>query len=479
MKDKSPILRAWSVQLAWDVEDRLVQALEPLAKDASAVVRLYIASRLQRVALKDRWKTAEALISHSEDADDQNLPLMYWYAIEPLADADPARALALALNGKIPLLHGYMIRRIGAKEDATGLLIDALAKAPDAGKQLTFLTAMRESLRGRRQVKMPDAWPKLFEKLKSADERDVRVQAVCLAVAFGDAGPALDMVKQRGNTANQAAAIGALLDAGHPKLTPELHWLLDSELKGTKARSLALRGLAAYDDPASPGDERIDALNTLAARPSYAKALLDAIAKKEIASSDVSADIVRQLRNLKDKDVSARINDVWGVLRDSPAERLKAIADTRKMILNPPANPADVALGRAIFNKSCYQCHTLFGLGGKVGPDITGSNRMNLDYLLENILDPSAVIPKEYTATVIELKTGRTITGIIKSDTPLALTVMTANETLTLPRKEIDSLTPTKISMMPDDLLKQLSPFEVRSLIAYLQSPRQAELKEK
>ena len=52
-----------------------------------------------------------------------------------------------------------------------------------------------------------------------------------------------------------------------------------------------------------------------------------------------------------------------------------------------------------MFAKTCQQCHTLYGVGGKVGPDITGSNRPNLDYLLENILDPSAVIPNDYKAT--------------------------------------------------------------------------------
>jgi putative heme-binding domain-containing protein len=493
LADSSPMVRAWGIQFSAEVGTDFKSDDSHFAKmaisDPSPTVRLYLASALQRVQVKYRWKIAENLLSHAEDADDQNLPLMYWYAIEPLAEVDPARALALALNGKIPQLHGYMIRRIGAKADATGLLIDALAKTQDEKLQLTFLTATREALKGRRQVKMPDAWPKVF-----AEFRDLRVhyarhqQAVCLAVAFGDAGPALNMARHRGNTSNQAAAIAALLDAGHPKLTPELHWLLDAEQKGTEARRLALRGLAFYDDPASPNEilrrfpnytpeERIDALNTLAARPSYAKALLNAIAKKEIAFSDVSADIVRQLRNLKDKDVSARINEVWGVLRDSPAERVKAIADTKKMILNPPANPADVAIGRAIFNKSCAQCHTLFGVGGKVGPDITGANRGSLDYLLENILDPSAVIPKEYTATVIELKSGRTITGIIKSDTPIAFTVQTVNETLTLPKKEIETLTPNKISMMPEDLLKGLGDYEIRALIAYLQSPRQVELK--
>src|SRR5262249_28683368 len=151
---------------------------------------------------------------------------------EPLADVDPARALALALNGKIPLLHGYMIRRIGSADNATGLLVDALAKAEDPNQQLTFLRAMREAHHGRRQIKAPEAWPKLFDKLQASKEPEVRVQAVCLAVTFGNPKPALELVKTRSNTGHQMAAITALLDAGHPKLTPELRWLLGDELRG-------------------------------------------------------------------------------------------------------------------------------------------------------------------------------------------------------------------------------------------------------
>jgi putative heme-binding domain-containing protein len=132
-----------------------------------------------------------------------------------------------------------------------------------------------------------------------------------------------------------------------------------------------------------------------------------------------------------------------------------------------------VVLGRALFAKTCQQCHTLFGVGGKVGPDITGSNRTNLDYLLENILDPSAVIPKEYAATVLNLKNGRVITGIVRGETPAALTVVTQTETLTVSKDDVDERTASEVSMMPDDLVKQLSDAEVRALVAYLQSPVQ------
>jgi putative heme-binding domain-containing protein len=72
-----------------------------------------------------------------------------------------------------------------------------------------------------------------------------------------------------------------------------------------------------------------------------------------------------------------------------------------------------------VFAKTCQVCHTLFGTGAKIGPDLTGSNRQNLDYLLQNIVDPSAVMAKEYQPLVVRLEDGRVITGIRKRRRPI------------------------------------------------------------
>jgi hypothetical protein len=86
---------------------------------------LQIAIALQRLAPETRWEILESLTSHPEDADDHNLPLMYWYAMEPLAEVDPPRALALAMTAgeNIPILKEYMIRRIGAGDPAKSLAL--------------------------------------------------------------------------------------------------------------------------------------------------------------------------------------------------------------------------------------------------------------------------------------------------------------------------------------------------------------------
>ena len=248
-------------------------------------------------------------------------------------------------------------------------------------------------------------------------------------------------------------------------------------------RGAAIRGLAQYDDPLTPEkilaviatlptSEKKDAINTLAARPIYARQLLDAVAKKQIATSDISAEVVRQLANLNDEQINTLLKEQWGSVRKTGAEKAKMILDYRKLI-TAPAKASDLALGRAMFAKTCQQCHTLYGVGGKVGPDITGANRANLDYLLENILDPDAVIPKEYSVSIFRTTGGQTITGILKNENPTSLTIQTATETVVVPKDEIESRKASELSMMPDDLLKPLKEIEIRALIAYLQSPKQ------
>ncbi|HWY86518.1 MAG TPA: PVC-type heme-binding CxxCH protein, partial [Gemmataceae bacterium] len=468
MADSGPCLRAWSIQLALEnnsASPALLKRLDEMAHtDSSPVVRLYIASGVQRLPLVQRWKILDGLLAHGEDVGDHNLPLLYWYAAEPLGGEDPARALELAGKAKIPQLLSFMVRRIGmaGTPDALALLVDALNNSDDASTQLTILRGLNDALKGRRQVPMPREWTGAFAKLTDSKSADVRAQAALLAVMFGDGRAFADMrrlvVSPKVDLAQRQTALAALLGAKDNQLPPVLYKLIaDPNLRGQ-----ALRGLAVYDDARTPqvileafpkltNEEKRDAFGTLASRAGYARELLEAVAAKKIAAADLSADVIRQLRNIGNKELAKRIVEVWGVVRDTPADRAKLIAQHRKALVVPLAT--DVALGRAMFVKTCAQCHTLFGSGGKVGPDITGANRQSLDYLLENIFDPSAVIPKEYAATLIELHDGRILTGIIKGETPATLTMVTANETLTLPQSDIASKTTSDKSMMPDDLV--------------------------
>src|SRR5262249_1501377 len=142
----------------------------------------------QKLPIAKRWQIAESLLSHAEDIADPNLPLMYWYGIEPLAADDPTRALELAANAKVPQLLPFMVRRIGSSgsPEAVARVVSALAKADDAKVQLAYVKGIRDALKGRPQVQMPAAWPETFTKLAASKDAELRNQAVALAVTFGD-----------------------------------------------------------------------------------------------------------------------------------------------------------------------------------------------------------------------------------------------------------------------------------------------------
>ena len=121
-----------------------------------------------------------------------------------------------------------------------------------------------------------------------------------------------------------------------------------------------------------------------------------------------------------------------------------------------------------VFNRTCQQCHRLFDAGGDVGPDLTGSDRANPDYILENVLDPSATVAREYTLTNVATTDGRLVSGIIRDQNDRSLTIQTANERIVLPREDVEEVKPSTVSMMPEGQLERLTPQEIRDLFAYL-----------
>ncbi|MFO0939031.1 MAG: c-type cytochrome [Gemmataceae bacterium] len=134
---------------------------------------------------------------------------------------------------------------------------------------------------------------------------------------------------------------------------------------------------------------------------------------------------------------------------------------------------ADASAGRLLFTKHCASCHKLFGTGAEIGPDLTGAGRSDMDYLLSNIVDPSAVVAKDFQITVFQLADGRTVSGIVMVENDRTVTVQTPTEKVTIAKKEIDSRKASALSLMPDGLLQPLSQKELRDLFKYLQSPSQ------
>jgi putative heme-binding domain-containing protein len=386
----------------------------------------------------------------------------------------------------VPLVAalGWPVAR-AQNDDTLPPLVQLLSESDDAQFQLDLLKGMSDGLKGRRAVAMPAGWEKAAAKLGRSPHPQVRALAQALSVTFGSraafASLRQTLLDPKADAGARQSALDSLLQARDPTLAAALKELL----KDPALRGPALRGLAAYDDAEAPAaivavygslslTEKHDALTTLVARIPSARQLLAALAENKIAKRDLTADLVRQLRNLKDPFLNQQVEQLWGAVRESDADKLAEIAKYKAMLTSGPAGSA--SRGREVFSRVCQQCHTLFDTGGKVGPDITGSNRGDLDYILQHVLDPNAVIPNDYRTWTLETKDERVITGIVTRQDDIAVTIVTANETLLIPRAEVRSLQQSEISMMPEGLLQALTDAEVRDLIAYLKSPAQVPL---
>jgi putative heme-binding domain-containing protein len=130
---------------------------------------------------------------------------------------------------------------------------------------------------------------------------------------------------------------------------------------------------------------------------------------------------------------------------------------------------ANVQNGRAVFQLTCGPCHKLYGEGGTIGPDITGSNRGNLDYLLLNVLNPNAEVPDAYKMVLITTRDGRTLAGNVIAETEKQVTLrMVGRDAMMISKSDIQSRETTEVSMMPPGLFDSLTDREVVDLVGYL-----------
>ena len=129
----------------------------------------------------------------------------------------------------------------------------------------------------------------------------------------------------------------------------------------------------------------------------------------------------------------------------------------------------DPQKGIAVFKKLCAQCHKIYGEGQEVGPDLTNDGRANFDLLLSNVFDPSLVIGASYQATNVVTVQGRSLTGLLVEDGPKRVVLKLQGGKLeTIPRGDVDVLSVSKVSLMPEDVEKQLKPQEIADLFAFL-----------
>jgi putative membrane-bound dehydrogenase-like protein len=491
LQDGSEDIRAWSIQLALEdhaAEHDLQQRLVELARSESSWrVRLYLASALQRLPGAERWDLASALLAQGDNQFDPAIPSVLWYGVEPLVGLDPNRALALRDACQIPVIKQYLTRRFAQDPALVPVLVERLANTEDPAQAKALLAELHAARERLGRMPAPASWARVVERLLNDSDPAVKQQVQTLSVMFGDASifPMLRAIVGE-TSADFDARRGAwqtLVQGKDPELGGlALQLLDDQQLQLQAIDGLARSGidggakalLSRYS--AWPAENRTAALEALVSRASYASQLLQAIGAGDIPRQDLTAVHVGKIRQLGDPALMDTLADVWGAIRSDASPMHAQIAEMKERFSAEQLAEADRSHGRAVYSKLCGQCHQLYGEGGKIGPELTGANRGSIDYLLENILDPNALVGKDYQATSVLTVDGRVISGLIQEDTPAALVLHDAQQLVTIPRSEIESMKPTSLSLMPEALLQPLSEQEIADLLAYLQTTAQVPL---
>ncbi len=477
-------------------------AVKLAQEDKSSFVRLTLASTLQRLPVAKRAELGAALLAHTEDANDSFLPYLVWYGISPLAKQDPQALVKLAKDCTWPKTLRWIARSLATQPEALNALL-AQAKAGQVGD---ILGGMADAFKGIRKAVKPEAWDgfvTLASKRVEGDPEPAKAGTTIhdpagaelnapqmiqeLSILFGD-GRALDDVKkmaldEKADLSAREAALKTLIENRPDDLRAICTQLL--EVRGLNV--IAVRGLALFNDPEIGQKlaasyrkfaplERPTVIDTLVSRPSFAQALLKDMAAGKIPRADLSAFHARQINAFKDAALSKQLVEVWGELRESAADKKELIEKVKKQLTPAALAKANLNQGRMLFTAVCGSCHTMYGQGGKIGPDLTGSGRANLDYLLENIADPSGVVSADFRMSLLTYKDGRVLSGVVTESNARTLTLRTLTETMTLDRADIVKQETSPLSMMPEGLLLAFGPEQVRDLIAYLMHPVQVPL---
>ena len=504
LHDSSEHLRVWGVRLLFESDlpkKDIAKELTDLAlRETSGLVRLHIAAGMAKVPNALRWTVAAALVEKLPVADDERLLAMIWYAMEPVVLQDAGKALQFSMLSDAALLQEFVARRItvsavsyaGDFEKLMAIMVQqqVTLNKTQSQKVLPMLVGLGVGVRGQRQMDMPKSWRSFADLVRVSGNEKGRQLVQQVGAVFGD-GVALAQLVSVAENKDLAAevrstAVNSLVSAAGAGVGIELKIpeLLQGMIGDRAVQMAAIRGLRRFDHVQTPKlllgkyaslDKPLKnaVIDTLSAREDYAYELLAALEAGRVPREHVTPQQARQISNINSAELTDKLSQLWGAVQISSEEQLKKITRIKAMLATQGDMRADLSQGRAIYKKRCASCHKLFGDGKKIGPDLTGSGRANIDYALQNIVTPSAVVAAGFQVSAIATVAGRIVTGVVTMESEQVLLVQTDKEQIRLPVSEVDMIRKSNQSLMPENLLKDLTDVQIRNLIAYLASPVQ------
>lgn len=504
LKSPHPAVRSWALRYLGDrgqVSSTMAHVLDEFAEQEPSVdVRQQLACTAARLPANVAMPMINANINRDLDADDPYLPLLWWWAVEKHSVTGRDEVMKRFIRPTLwkshlgrDVLLARLIRRYTAEATSRGLdsVSQLLQAVPDAAARHLFWP---EILLGWQQIpheSMTPQWRLIAQAHDVSNQllsdwhdspRDMTL--LQLAISMGHEAPlqvaTREAFDQQTDPKLRVALLG-ILSAAHDAdlIAPALELFQSSHPE--EVQEAALQLLARFDDPRifsrliswyqeHPGNP----LNTmirdlLLGRPASARKWLEAVDRGEISAAETSIEQIRRVALFDDASLDSLVTKHWGKLQSkTPEEKL---AEVRRLKNDLRAARGDLAVGQVLFKKHCSVCHRLFDDGARVGPDLTTANRQDQDFLLISLVDPSSVIRKEYVSLVIQTTSGRVVTGVpIERTDALVTLVDSQGQKQDVPVAEIDELHESSVSLMPDNMYRQLSPSQLRDLFAYLQS---------
>lgn len=477
LSDKDQYIRAWAIQLICEdfkPSDTVLAKFRKMAdEDTSSVVRLYLATALQRIPSKDKFLISENLLQHKEDASDHNLPKIIWYGIESLIAENIDSFLELSSQSNIPFVTQNIARR-AVDADEIQKLVAFIGKGGTNTELL--MSGMLSGMEGRTDLKIPSNWKTVAEKMEKAGGKKKEL-SLEISSLFGDTEAtqrAFAILKGKKQPLDQR-------QKALQTLTAQQRTVLISELPGLIAepamRKDAIRSISAFDNenlgrlliekyPTFDETEKQIALQTLSSRSRYGNMLTREIKEKKIAKAEVPVSVARQLLRV----VGSGFIEVWGPIEQVASDQ-EAYNKYRNILQPSTIASANIKSGKTVFNQICASCHKMYGEGGELGPDLTGSNRSDVEYILLNVMEPSAEIQDDYKMVVINTRDGRTYSGNVIGENQRQITLrVVGQEPVIINKSSIQSKDVTEVSMMPPGLFENLTEKEIVDLMAYLKT---------
>lgn len=488
-------VRAWTVRLIGDTKKlspEMLPQVSALARDEqSASVRNQLACSAKRWPASLAMPVIRELLKHDEDANDAQIPLLIWWAIEDKAVTNQSEVIGLLSNvadWNQPLMRAHILERLArryasvASQSGRQATVWLLTTAPTREHRDAVLRGFDKAWQGQR-VTADDNLAHALSKVWSPNDPLMLRVGLRMGLAQAQQQAIERLTNSSANEGERAELAGVV---GECALIPAMSALLQLLQAGSKLQVAAIGALQNFSDReiaavilANYGrfapEAKVRARTALASRVAWATELVRAVETGKIDAKELSPDVLRQMLRHNDPPLTSVIEKRWGKFQvQSSAEKINSV-NRFKLVLNPSGTTlrfkGDAAEGKKLYTQMCGTCHKLFGEGNTTGPELTGADRKNTAWLLTQIVDPSEFIRPEYVNHNVEMKDGRSLSGLLVEQSDSALTLLDAqNQRTVLNRADAKEINASSTSLMPEGLLEALTPEQVRDLFSYLQS---------